>query len=388
MMACDYMLREDFYELYLMNRLNPDEKAAFENHLKSCSDCRQKLEAERELIGGIRNEAKREMKLEIQRQAEIYREQKHNTDWTLVVKVAAVVFFLVIMPGMLYLINSEYRTKQVQEIDPVITVPAKISDNESSIKELKQDKIESRQREAERRKEIREKTQPIVTAKENKERQARSAPVIEKSSLDYAYDKDEAAAEPTVSEEEKGKIEGIETEPTLSEQEKMPAVLGTVPQRDKLATVRSAGGQGVAVSGMMPAVKSQVFRLDNSLAVSTDEAVLSTQKKRATEPSEYQLLFSSGDTTIQVMVPAQSIGKLSSTGFVWPDTFSVNMQRISNNNIVMDWKLDANLNTYNEGDIKINLVSDKSMQIDFGKAARYNVNLEADKLKAILESTK
>ena len=36
-MACDYMLREDFYELYLMNRLNPDEKAAFENHLKSCS---------------------------------------------------------------------------------------------------------------------------------------------------------------------------------------------------------------------------------------------------------------------------------------------------------------------------------------------------------------
>jgi hypothetical protein len=82
--------------------METEEKELYLKHLKSWENCQKELEKQQLLIGGIREIGRMEMKREIQKQIALQRSQVDRMNWGIVLKIAAVVFFLVIAPGMIY----------------------------------------------------------------------------------------------------------------------------------------------------------------------------------------------------------------------------------------------------------------------------------------------
>ena len=109
-MDCDYILRNEIHEKFLKGLLSENEIAEYQSHLDSCESCQKALDNEQIIFEGIRFTGRQEMKLEISNQVAILREENKTTDWTLLFKVAAVIFFLVIMPGTLYFLDTDFFT--------------------------------------------------------------------------------------------------------------------------------------------------------------------------------------------------------------------------------------------------------------------------------------
>ena len=100
----NYRYHEDpeIYENYLLDRLSPEVRREFESHLLSCPHCRQELHLQRILISGIRETGKQTMKAEIRQQIQDRQLQPATVNWGIYLRMAAVVLFLVIAPGMIY----------------------------------------------------------------------------------------------------------------------------------------------------------------------------------------------------------------------------------------------------------------------------------------------
>ena len=101
-MACLYNKDSEIYEKYILNRLSDKEQTDFEAHLGSCKICQERLEKEKWLQANLREIGKREMKSEIRKQVELIRTQKNMTDWGMIMRVAAIILFVVITPGIIY----------------------------------------------------------------------------------------------------------------------------------------------------------------------------------------------------------------------------------------------------------------------------------------------
>ena len=85
---------KNLIEEYLLGHLSGQQLEEFEIHLKSCENCSSDLEAERQMIFGISSYARRSMKNEIRLQVEELRKVNIGRDWTLISKIAAVLFLI------------------------------------------------------------------------------------------------------------------------------------------------------------------------------------------------------------------------------------------------------------------------------------------------------
>jgi hypothetical protein len=101
-MNCNYIREHEIIDAYLLGRLNRDEKEVFEAHVQDCPVCREHLEQRRAIITGIRMAAYDEMKNGLRRQISKLRDERPETDWTVVFKIAAVVLFFTLLPGLIY----------------------------------------------------------------------------------------------------------------------------------------------------------------------------------------------------------------------------------------------------------------------------------------------
>ncbi|MEJ2538051.1 MAG: zf-HC2 domain-containing protein, partial [Calditrichia bacterium] len=101
-MDCNFIEKNEIHDKYLLHKLSDEEKQEYEQHIQDCERCRKELEHQLLIIGGIRQMGREEMKLEIRRQAEVYRQQRAGANWTVILKTAAVILFLVLAPGMIY----------------------------------------------------------------------------------------------------------------------------------------------------------------------------------------------------------------------------------------------------------------------------------------------
>ncbi|MFC2088177.1 hypothetical protein ACFLSX_01115 [Calditrichota bacterium] len=101
-MDCKYIDQNDIHELYLLDRLEDRTKKQYLKHLKECKSCFTEFEKQRLFISSVRNIGNREMKSEISRQVQELKAKKSRFDWDMILKVAAVFFFLVITPGLVY----------------------------------------------------------------------------------------------------------------------------------------------------------------------------------------------------------------------------------------------------------------------------------------------
>ena len=115
-MNCEYILQNEIHEKFFKGLLKEDQRAEYKSHLKSCESCREAFENEKALFEGIQLAGRQTMKLEIQRRVEKLKEEQTSIDWTLIFKVAAVFFFLVIMPGTLYFLNTDLFTKKTEMV--------------------------------------------------------------------------------------------------------------------------------------------------------------------------------------------------------------------------------------------------------------------------------
>jgi len=126
-MTCKYNNDTETFENYLLDRIPQTERTDFETHLKTCEACRTKLEKEKLLLASLREIGKREMKDEIRRQVLLKQSKKTFTDWGMILKVAAVILFVVITPGLIYYYQymapqlAQYAVKEKTKIIDIDT---------------------------------------------------------------------------------------------------------------------------------------------------------------------------------------------------------------------------------------------------------------------------
>jgi len=105
-MDCKFIKQNDIHERYLLDRLSDNEKAEYLSHLKSCKACKNTLDSEKEILNSVRHFGKSEMKSEIAKQVAEIKSREKNISWDMILKVAAIFFFLVITPGLVYYYQS------------------------------------------------------------------------------------------------------------------------------------------------------------------------------------------------------------------------------------------------------------------------------------------
>lgn len=128
-MDCQYIQQNDFAEKYLREELAESERTAYEEHLQQCAACRKELERQRLLIDGLREIGRAEMKQEIRRQVAERRGAGSGIDWGLLLKVAAVLLFVVITPGVIYYYQFVLppQPESLEAPVPITAIPAQIS---------------------------------------------------------------------------------------------------------------------------------------------------------------------------------------------------------------------------------------------------------------------
>ncbi len=114
LMDCQTIHKSEAHEQYLFGRLNDSEKTEYEAHLRTCETCQAELENQRQLIFGLREIGRREMKEEIRWQVEGQKSSESQIHWVRLAKIAAVLFMFVMAPSLYYI----FRT-QISQIVPV-----------------------------------------------------------------------------------------------------------------------------------------------------------------------------------------------------------------------------------------------------------------------------
>lgn len=90
----------DIEERYLLNRLSPEEREAYEKHLEDNESARDALENERILIAGIRRAGRHNLKREIREQ--VRDRNSIPQDWSILWKAAAVFLLAVLVPSLVF----------------------------------------------------------------------------------------------------------------------------------------------------------------------------------------------------------------------------------------------------------------------------------------------
>ena len=121
-MVCQYIRQNEIHEKYLLGRLSEQEKEEYLAHVKECESCRRELENQRLLIGGIREAGRREMKSEIRRQVEKMRQERRQETRRILLRIAAVLLFLVLAPGLVY--YYQYFAPKGPSVQPEVPVAA------------------------------------------------------------------------------------------------------------------------------------------------------------------------------------------------------------------------------------------------------------------------
>lgn len=101
-MDCTFILQNEIHEKYLLKHLDETEIVQFEQHLKACENCQKRLEAEKNLIGGIQRTGREELRSEIQSQVAVLESTKSTPNWGFITRVAAVLVFVVLTTQIIY----------------------------------------------------------------------------------------------------------------------------------------------------------------------------------------------------------------------------------------------------------------------------------------------
>ncbi|MBN1409027.1 MAG: hypothetical protein JW956_14605 [Calditrichaceae bacterium] len=419
-MNCEYILQNEIHEKFLRGLLSEDQKAEYELHLKQCESCRTTFENEKALFEGIQSAGQQAMKLEIERQVEKLREEHTGADWTLIFKVAAVLFFLVIMPGTLYFLNTDLFTKKAEpaseeKIDRMAGV--KLEEAEP----VEQSEIQEDTEEEDVRGEIaggkKEKVEKsFSTSREKKV----TTDIKDEISLSEKTDDVESLqnilgrAEGSAASKENG-LGGVGSLEAASKQ--------TVPEpgRDRRATAASIKSKKAETDKMerrAPALRSDASKMAADEAVKQQETVeFSDEKVVDSEPAKitlYELLptepimlqknylgeaeegfpkkaelntlnFSSGYKQIiaNVAPPVSDLNEKSEGRH--NKSFKIILISKTQNLINMNWYPQFDVRAFQPNKISIKQTDDSYLLINFNQKYLYKVDISKDTTEAVLQ---
>lgn len=396
MMNCEYILQNDFHERYVLGKLSDSEKSDYEKHLKECANCQKNLQEERRLIEGVKYAARQEMKLDIQKQTAQLKKSSSKTDWTIAFKVAAVMFFLVLMPSMIYLLKSDFRMKQMepsltqvdyyQKDDGLKLAEEEVVDeDESEPSAEEKEEVESFARQ-----ELRERSDRRAASKKSVER---PAPITDDELIldeisPIPATPDEDRAEETMlqalgaggREKEADKISrDLAGDDVLSESVTQP-----MATEDRKKVKATSGVEFHAIGSTEQNI--QTYRLKNvidGVTVRRNNAIISKRSAYAEGQKLQTLNFVSDKKQLFVQNQMQMIPSIKNENGFAADTFYVSMITKDEDVIQMEWYPNFDISGYLPDQIEVQLIDDKIMQLQFGKDLNYLINLDADSLKAI-----
>jgi hypothetical protein len=363
-MKCPYCQFPEIYENYLLNRLSPEEKKDFELHLPDCKACQQELELTRILITGIRETGKQEMKAEIRRQVRERRAQPSVPDWGIYLKIAAVILFLVITPGMIY-----YYWQVLPEQQTVLPQAPREQILTEQLNEL------AKQPPADKDEEKTRIGLEVTAAKKGKSKEL--PPVVqEQKSTGTKTEKEDKLVPPAP----------ITSLPARTEQE-LPVADMVMPASEEVGAVSrgsieiSAREQEERKKLLAPAA---IFTFDSSqihFQKNAQEMFLSKGKLESV-PEVWQ--FRQNAQTLQISLQGSDQKFRQSGTSKLPDRFPVQIIQGNYPNLQMIWQLDTSLVKIDPRQIQILVDPSNNLIVQLPSGRQYQIDTRHDSTEAVM----
>lgn len=369
-MKCQYREDPEIYENYLLDRLRPEAKREFEAHLRDCPLCQKGLALHRILISGIRETGKQEMKTEIQRQVKNRQAQPSPTNWGIYLRVAAVVLFLVIAPGMIYYywqVLPEKRQDLFQtpaEKSPS-RQPDKITDLPPSAELSEEKKLLTGKSEELKR----GKDQEIPQAADETEGIEKRVAVTEKAVLPTAISSSSPETDREVSAVDMVKQSGEELE-----------AAGSISS--------GKGARKDEASQLLPA-PATFFTFDSSqihLAKSTQNMLLPGQSRSEASKEALPEVWQFRQNTQIIQISLQQDRRIAEQPKIseLPEKFPVQMIQGIYPNLQMVWQLDTSLVKIDPRQVRILVDSSNNLIVQLPSGVQYLIDTRTDSTGAVM----
>lgn len=391
MKSCIYQPGDEIYTDYILNRLSSAEKQMFEGHLQDCPECRQRLEDERRFVQGIKLIGHQEMKKEIQRQIDEKKQQRTSMDWTIAFKVAAVMFFLVLMPGMIYMLNDYILVPALEPTYPLPSSSAEIRLREESAPvdarlpaEKRVSGISAPEREAGQ---FREPESPGPAPVAEPIHIAGSGVVKEQESLPVTSGLETILPD---RQNENLVIRSSRKEPALIEIDNQDGTgrtddqnLSALPPAAKKKIEPGEMAKGMAMSDSRDEIKT--YHLSNGKPGLSPAMKSFSESADAAKTGKLRTVrFYSGSDQILIQLPLiqADIREEQSPGL--PDSFAVTILNRTGNNLSMKWDLNYPIERFDPDQVVIQLINQREIRFLLEDMNCYRIDLDHANPRAVL----
>ena len=385
-MDCKYIKQNDIHEKYLFDRLNETDKSEYLSHLKKCAECQSNLEVEKEMIASIRHIGKNEMKSEIAKQAAAIKSKEIKISWDMILKVAAIFFFLVITPALVFY----YQTIETPKISETIDFD-EILGKQKEIESVEEEKSEYKK--------------PEITESKRKKEESISDAIKSERYLESAGG---AAAEPTLrsvkiskSSPKIDKLEKIQLDDIISGEEFVLESVQPIPtapksdipelekfQKPKFAQIKDHEyfrAKSVSRKTMTAPSPAHIYDKSKTEQYSLSESVSAGKeiaREKLAKNEIYRLDYYINNEKIAVnLVPLYEKSEYYFQE-VFPDSFPVIIKKRNTVDLTMDWFINEKIRNLNPYNISVYLSESNFFYVRILNEIFYKIDLKSDSTKA------
>jgi len=383
-MDCKYIEQNDFHEKYLLDRLGENEKAEYLSHLNSCKTCKNRLDSEKEIIGSVRHFGKSEMKSEIAKQVAEIKSREKNISWDMILKVAAIFFFLVITPGLVYYYQSVEPPKisELYNFDESMNKKGEmeiVKDEKEEINDILVDNRES---------ESNDNISDVLGSAGGKGAGASVQSVgmakpVKKSAERIEIKEELAAAD--------------EKELTM-EQPASPATVSSLSELDKFKKPDFISVTGPKTNRAKVLSRKKIDTKSHSYFNETKSEKMSTATGQAIDESKSEDHSSATIENIDItkldykiddqIIIVNLIPLSENSNFYFqlaiPDSFPVLIKKTDKVDLEMDWYVNSAFKKINSEDISLNISDKNHFFINIPDNNIYKIDINSDTTKAVL----
>lgn len=381
-MDCKYINQNDVHELYLLDRLEGNKKKEYLDHIKTCKTCYAQFEQQRLLISSVRSFGKREMKDEISRQVKELKSKPPSINWDMILKIAAVFFFLVITPGLIYYyqtieppdlnVNESTMDKKLEISEknlPVSIEPAERIKTEKDKSSLPKKRIE-----------LSEPAADVLSGAGSATIDARIKVISRQKNIKK---KNRQAIGKNAKEESENNIPEMMSLPKLENNNFFSALkfyepVAVISDKSVVKKLGQPNERSKDLSGMTNAMQLQKIK------VAEPNKVESFNNKKATQLDEYTLIYKLDNKNIICTIKKYNLELDLDADTSLPVSFPVKMQNADSLDIKMIWYVNSAFLLINPNEIGINMDIDNLIFIQTPLNQIYKVEKNTDSTQAIL----
>jgi hypothetical protein len=383
-MECKFINQNNIHERYLLDRLSDREKIEYLSHLNTCESCKDEMKSEKEFLGSVRHFGKDEMKFEIARQVAAIKSKQLDVSWDMILKVAAIFFFLVITPGLVYY----YQTLEPSKV-------SELYDYEEFVGEQKEsEKAEPTASEEEAQE------KPEMNIKANRERK-RVKDIVSSSRIKSTSG---AAAEPSI--QSVGIAKPVKKSKDIVIEKSSEDAISFEMEHPKPAAPKSSLPE--LRQYQKPTLVSVQEAEYNRLKVVSNKKISSASRSQEYDKTQTEQYSANGISSVNIAKSEQiSLGKLSKnenykldyrinnkivvinliplfekSDFYfqesYPDSFPVIIKHRDMVDLTMDWFVNSQIRNINPNEISLFFEEENSLNVNFLNEKFYKINLKSD----------